>query len=133
MRADEAALFVSEHGMLPLVRELRLTSSAQAIPALLQSYAIAAVNPVQSRLQPYVIEAATLFQAIHALLRLLNAILEEASAAVCETACLLGLLPAVLPYSETHHPHSTRLEAARLMHRLCTRSVRSLQILAVHP
>ena len=47
---------------------------------------------------------------------------------MCETACLLGIIPAVLPYTETHHPQTTRLEAARFMHQLCTRSARTLQM-----
>jgi hypothetical protein len=35
---------------------------------------------------------------------------------------MLGVIPAVLPYVETHYPQSTRREAARFAHAMCTTS-----------
>jgi len=94
-RIDEAALFMTEHGMLPLVHLLRVTTSSKVI---------------------------------YKLLELLNAILDHGSKVVCETACLLGVIPAVKGFVEPHNPQPTRLEAARFAHTMCTRSELTLQM-----
>mmetsp|Transcript_71417 Transcript_71417/g.118681 ORF Transcript_71417/g.118681 Transcript_71417/m.118681 type:complete len:1176 (-) Transcript_71417:366-3893(-) len=93
--AQDAALFMSEHGMLPLLHMLKITISTKVI---------------------------------HKLLELQNVILERGDSAVCETVCLLGIVPAVLRFVEPHNPESTRLEAARFMHTMCTRSMLTLQM-----
>jgi hypothetical protein len=65
------------------------------------------------------------------LLELLNAILQRGGVAVCETACLLGVIPAVLRFTEPHIPQGSRYEAARFIHTMCTRSVLTLQVRAL--
>ena len=67
------------------------------------------------------------------LLELLNAILQRGGVAVCETACLLGVIPAVLRFTEPHIPQGTRYEAARFIHTMCTRSVLTLQVSPLLP
>ena len=62
------------------------------------------------------------------LLKLLNGVLAAGGAHASEVGCLLGLIPAVLPYVETHHPQSTRLQAAKFAHAMCTHSPRTLQM-----
>ena len=47
---------------------------------------------------------------------------------VCEAACLLGTIPAVLPLVDTQFPQNTRLEAATFAHTMCTCSPLTLQI-----
>ena len=62
------------------------------------------------------------------LLSLLNIILRAGGAPVCEAACLLGAIPAVLPFGETHHPQATRLQAAVFMFSMCSCSPMTLQM-----
>ena len=56
------------------------------------------------------------------LLRLLNALLDGGGPSVCETACLLGVIPPALRFVENQYPPRTRLQAARFTHLMCTRA-----------
>ena len=93
---ERAQLFVSEHGLLPLVHELREASESTA--------------------------------ALLGLLRLLNAVLRHGGPAVCEQACLIGVVPAALSFFDLMQPQSLRLQAAILSHTLCTGSALPLQM-----
>lgn len=95
--ANAASIFVAEHGMLPLVRELRLGTGST--------------------------------RTIFSLLKLLTVLLSTGNRVVCETACLLGAIPTVLPFVETHQPQQTRLLAATFTHTLCVHSPLTLQML----
>jgi hypothetical protein len=94
--AERAQLFVSEHGLLPLVHELSEASESTA--------------------------------ALLGLLRLLNAVLRHGGPAVCEQACLIGVVPAALSFFDLLQPQSLRLQAAILSHTLCTGSALPLQM-----
>ena len=48
---------------------------------------------------------------------------------VGEAACTLGAIPAVMPYAETHHPPSTRLQAASFLASMCSASQQTLHML----
>ena len=62
------------------------------------------------------------------MLRLLNAVVAAGGGAVSEAACLLGVLPAVLPLVETHHPQQTRLQAAITLQHVCAASPLTLRM-----
>ena len=59
---------------------------------------------------------------------LLNAVLRCGGPPICEAACLVGTIPAVLPLTQPTFPLPLRLLAATFTHTMCTCSSLTLQM-----